>query len=228
VKTAIYARVSTVDKDQNPEVQLEQLRLYASQQGWEVYSEYVDEASAADLSRRLSWTKLMKDASLRRFQVLLVWKLDRAFRSVVHATNTLNILRAYGVGFKSYMEPAMDTTSPYGEFIFHIMAAVAELERQQTRQRVIAGVEHAKRHGTRSGRPIGRTAFNITSEAICKALRDTVGKDGAMNYSEAARVLSRRCGKTISPAFVWMRLSREAVAQGVGREDLIKNIAGAI
>ena len=62
----------------------------------------------------------MKDAALHKFDVLLVWKIDRAFRSVIHAANTLSMLRGYRVGFRSYMEPSIDTTTPHGEFIFNI------------------------------------------------------------------------------------------------------------
>ena len=85
MKAALYARVSTADKDQNTEVQLSKLRDYCHEMGWIVYREYVDEASAADFSGRVGWKHLMKDAALHKFDVLLVWEIDRAFRSVIHA-----------------------------------------------------------------------------------------------------------------------------------------------
>lgn len=203
MKAAIYARVSTIDKDQNPEVQLSKLREYCQLMEWEIYQEYVDKASAADLVKREAWKRLMKEASTRRFNLLLVWKLDRAFRSVIHASNTLNMLRGYGVGFRSYMEPAMDTTTAIGEFIFNISAAFAELERQTISQRVLAGIAFAKQHGTKSGNSIGRKPFNIPLTNICKALRDS---DGC--YSAAARLLEREFKKSVSPGFVQIRIQR--------------------
>jgi len=171
LKAALYARVSTTDKNQNPEVQLEVLREYCRQMGWDVYQEYVDYASAADLVGRKQWVALMKAASTRRFDILLVWKIDRAFRSVIQAVGSLKSLRAYHVGFRSYTESAIDTTTPYGEFMFNVLAAFAELEREQIRQRVNAGMQHAKAHGTKSGLPIGRKPLNIGLKNVSEALQ---------------------------------------------------------
>jgi len=167
MEAALYARVSTTDKDQNTAVQLSKLRGYCQEMGWTVYREYVDEASAADFLGRIGWKYLMKDAVLHRFDVLLVWKIDRAFRSIIHAANTLSMLRSYRVGFRSYMEPSMDTTTPHGEFIFNIMAAVAALERQTISQQVRAGMDYAKQHGTRSGN--GNRSKKIRC-ALCNCL----------------------------------------------------------
>ena len=89
MRIAIYARVSTSDKEQNPETQLMPLRDFCSAQGWEVYREYVDQAPANDLLHRVQWRQLLDDAARRKFSVVLVFKLDRAFRSVKHMHDTL-------------------------------------------------------------------------------------------------------------------------------------------
>lgn len=73
-RVAIYARVSTSDRDQNVETQLMPLREFAQAQGWEVYEEYLDRASATDLAHRAEWKRLLDDASKRRFDLLLVWR----------------------------------------------------------------------------------------------------------------------------------------------------------
>ena len=78
MKVAVYARVSTSDKDQDPETQLMALRDYVKSQGWEVYREYVDQAPANDFAHRRAWRDMLDDASRRRFKVILVFKLDRA------------------------------------------------------------------------------------------------------------------------------------------------------
>jgi DNA invertase Pin-like site-specific DNA recombinase len=93
MKVALYARVSTSDKDQDPETQLVPLREFVSAQRWECYREYVDYAPATDLLHRLQWRQLLEDASKRRFDLLLVWRMDRAFRSVLDAATTLERLR---------------------------------------------------------------------------------------------------------------------------------------
>jgi len=197
MKAALYARVSTTDKDQNPEVQLAVLREYCRSMGWEIYKEYVDQAPALDMLARQAWHELLTAAARHRFDVLLVWKLDRAFRSVIHAANTLEQLRNCRVEFKSYTEAFMDTTSPQGEFIFHIMAAAAGLERQMLGQRVRSGMDYAKKHGTKSGKPIGRPRKKISDAKIIKAFKQAGG-----NYYQAAQSLNENVG------FVYNRIQR--------------------
>jgi DNA invertase Pin-like site-specific DNA recombinase len=131
VRAAIYARVSTRDKDQDPETQLLPLREFVRAQGWAVAGEFVDIASATDMSRRAGWAELVRLASRRAVDVVLVWKLDRAFRSVLDATSTLQRLRGWQVALRSLTEEYVDTTTAAGELVFHILAAVAQMERSQ-------------------------------------------------------------------------------------------------
>jgi putative DNA-invertase from lambdoid prophage Rac len=160
MKVALYARVSTSDKDQNPETQLVPLREFLHAQGWECCGEYVDYAPATDLAHRTQWRQLLEDASKRRFDLLLVWRMDRAFRSVLDAT-TLERLRGWGLGLRSYTEPWLDTTSPFGEALYYITVAYAQLERGILRERVKVGMELARRRGKKIGRPrvIDRRGF---------------------------------------------------------------------
>ncbi len=129
MKVAIYVRVSTSDKDQDTNTQLIPLREFVSAQDWDVFGEFKDQVPATDLVHRYQWRKLLEDASKRRFDLLLVWKMDRAFRSVLDAANTLERLRAWGVGLRSYSEPWLDTTSTFGEALYYITVAYAQLER---------------------------------------------------------------------------------------------------
>ena len=106
MKVGIYGRVSTSDKEQNPESKLVPLREFvAAQDGWSVHREYVDMAPATDLAHRTAWRQLLEDASKKKFDFLLVWRMDRAFRSILDAATTLERLRARGVGLRSYSEP---------------------------------------------------------------------------------------------------------------------------
>jgi DNA invertase Pin-like site-specific DNA recombinase len=83
----------------------------------------------------------------------MVWKLDRAFRSTLHALATLRDFEHAGVGFSALTQPELDTTSAAGRLVFTILAAVAEMERELIRDRVREGMRHAARQGKRIGRP---------------------------------------------------------------------------
>ncbi len=173
MKIGLYARVSTSDKEQDPMTQLLPLREFVKAQGWETFNEYVDRASATDLIHRTAWRDLLKDASRRKFDLLLVWRMDRAFRSVLDAATTLERLRAWGVGLRSYSEPWLDTTSVFGEALYYITVAYAQLERGILRERVRAGMERARKQGHRIGRPrvTDRRGFNRRFGDILERLR---------------------------------------------------------
>src|SRR3954452_17573378 len=150
-RAAIYARVSTVDRGQDPETQLRQLREYAERRGFPIAFEYVDHASGAKSDR--AQYRIMLDAARRReFDVLLVWRYDRFARSMRELVNALSEFEGLGIDFISYNEGA-DTTTPQGKLLFGIMASLAELERSLIAERVKAGMQRAKAQGKHTGRP---------------------------------------------------------------------------
>ncbi len=171
MKVAIYARVSTSDKEQDPETQLMPLRDFCSAQGLEVADEYVDHAPANDQAHRLRWRDLLDDAARRKFSVVLVFKLDRAFRSVKHMHDTLAAWELVGVSFKSIREQ-FDTTTAIGRLLMNLLAALAEFELEMIRERVKAGMDRARRQGKRIGRPkvTGRRGFNGRFEDVRRRL----------------------------------------------------------
>jgi hypothetical protein len=128
LRVALYARVSTRDKAQDVDLQLVPLREYAAARGW-VVAEYVDRAPAGDLAGRAAWARLLEDARRRRLDHVLVWKLDRAFRSTLHCLSTLQDLEHRGVGFSCLTQSDVDTTSATGRLLLTLLAAVAEFER---------------------------------------------------------------------------------------------------
>ena len=130
------------------------LRQHCERRGWAIAGDpYIDYASAKDLARREAWRLLMKAASRGEFDVVLVYRLDRAFRSVRDGVLALDQLTHWGIGFASVEEPYIDTTSPMGELMFTISAAWAQLEGAIIGQRVRAGIERARAQGVRLGRP---------------------------------------------------------------------------
>ncbi len=146
---ALYARVSTLD--QNCDLQLEDLRRYASQR-FSRYIEYVDRGVSGTQRRRPQLDALMRAAHQRKFGVVLVWKFDRFARSVKHLVDSLEEFSALGIDFVSYTE-GIDTTTPTGQLLFHMVGAVAQFERDLIVERVRAGMAHARAMGKRIGRP---------------------------------------------------------------------------
>jgi len=147
VIVAIYARVST--SDQSCEMQLHELRQYVAKRGWEVFQEYVDTGFSGAAASRPRLDQLLRDARLRKFEGVLVWKLDRWGRSVAHCVRSIQELVSLGVRFLSPTE-SIDTgaESPMSKFLLHLFAAFAEMERGIIRERVCAGVRAAKAKGT--------------------------------------------------------------------------------
>jgi DNA invertase Pin-like site-specific DNA recombinase len=160
-RAAIYLRVSTANRtrqgdgfEQNPEVQEVPLRQMLQQRGWDLARVYSDRMSGAKEDRP-GLKSLMQDAKRGEFQVVLVWRFDRFARSIEQLVLALAEFRALGIDFVSCQE-ALDTSTPMGKAMFTIIAAMAELERNVIRERVVSGIEYARRHGTKSGNAIGR------------------------------------------------------------------------
>jgi DNA invertase Pin-like site-specific DNA recombinase len=151
MKAAIYARVST--SDQHNEIQIRELTEFIARRGWEVAGVYEDEISGAK-SRRPGLDRLMEDARLHRFDAVVVWKLDRFGRSVIDLVGRLHDLESYGVRFVTASQGIdTDASNPTSRLLTHILAAVAEFERELIKERVSAGLRNARAKGTRIGRP---------------------------------------------------------------------------
>jgi DNA invertase Pin-like site-specific DNA recombinase len=158
---ALYARVST--KRQSVEAQLSELRGWCARNGWDIYREYVDIGISGRRASRPGLIELLKDAHAGHFQAVVVVKLDRFGRNVVDVINNVLELHAIQCRFICASQ-GIDTNdrSPMGKLLIHVLALVAELEADLIGERIKAGVEYAKEHGTRSGNTIGgqRKIFN--------------------------------------------------------------------
>ena len=156
MRTALYARVSTTD--QSCEMQLQELRHYSNQRGWQVFREYVDTGWSGAKASRPELDRLMQDARARRFDAVIVWKLDRWGRSVADCVRSIQELVSLGVRFLAVTQNIdTDESNPMSRFLLHILAAFGELEREMIRERVRAGLRAAKAKGRVLGRP--RRAF---------------------------------------------------------------------
>ena len=154
MRAAIYARVSTAD--QHNAIQIRELTEYVERRGWELAGTYQDTMSGAKANRP-GLDKLMADARQRRFDAVLVWKLDRFGRSLVHCVSGIQELSSLGIRFVATSQGLdTDESNPASKLLLHILAAVAQFERELIRERVSAGIRNAKAKGTKSGKAIGR------------------------------------------------------------------------
>ena len=149
-RVAIYARVSTIDKSQNPETQLRQLREYVKRRDFTLTCELIDRASGAREDRS-NYKKLFKLVRRREVDVVLVWGYNCFARSTHALVNALTEFDSLGVDFISY-EENIDTTTPQGKMVFTIMASLAQFESASISERVRAGMQRAKAEGKQIGR----------------------------------------------------------------------------
>jgi DNA invertase Pin-like site-specific DNA recombinase len=163
LRVGLYARVSTTD--QTPENQLAVLRSFADARGWAV-TEFVDHGISGARTSRPALDALLAAARARRLDVVLTTKLDRLARSTRHLVGLAAELDALGVDLV-VTDQAIDTTTPAGRLLFHVLAAIAEFERDLIRERVIAGIRRAQAQGRHVGRP---TKYRIDLKAAQELL----------------------------------------------------------
>ena len=153
MQAALYARVSTRDKRQDTENQLTQLRSFAASQHWTVAHEYVDRATGKHPDRE-QFQRLFRDASQRKFDVVLFWSLDRFSREgVLETLHHLQRLAQYGVDYRSLTEQYLDSCGIFKDAVLSILATIAKQERIRISERVHAGLAKARKQGRIGGRP---------------------------------------------------------------------------
>src|SRR5580704_3800536 len=184
-RAGLYARVSTTDQQTIP-LQVRALREYAARRGW-VIALQVKEVGSGALQRQLR-EKLLEAARRREIDVVLVWRLDRWGRSVADLLATLQELDHLGVGFVSLTE-ALDLTTPSGRAMAALLAVFAEFEREILRERVRAGLAHARQNGQRLGRP--QTAA-LHAGGVRKLYRAGVSKAEIARRLQIGRTSVRR------------------------------------
>jgi DNA invertase Pin-like site-specific DNA recombinase len=155
MKAALYLRVSTNGQTvENQRLVLEQV---AAQRGWSVVETYTDHgiSGAKGRDQRPAFDRLCKDATRRRFDVVMVAALDRVGRSVQNVSAFLAEMTQLGVAVYCHRE-AIDGSTPTGRAMLSMCSVFAELERDLLRDRINAGIARARTQGTKSGKAIGR------------------------------------------------------------------------
>ncbi len=199
MKVALYVRISTKDHGQETANQLDQLREFCRAQGWLIVFEYQDHDSGGKAAR-IQFQAMMADAARRRFDLVLFWALDRFSREgALETVQHLNRLSSYGVGFRSFTEPYLDTLGIFKDAVIAILGTIAKQERVRMSERVRAGLARVRLQGTRTGRPIGRPRAIFS--------RAQVGELRAQGLSW--REIAKRTGTSVSSVRRAFRLSPE-------------------
>jgi DNA invertase Pin-like site-specific DNA recombinase len=153
VNVALYARVSTRDKEQDNENQLAQLREFCRRNNWNIVHEFVDRTTGKH-SDREQFRAMFAAASRREFDAIVTWALDRLSREGVAQTfEHIKTLLGYGVQYISHTEAHFRTTGPAGELMIAIAAWIAQQEHVRLSERTKAGLEKARKQGRIGGRP---------------------------------------------------------------------------
>ncbi len=199
LQAALYCRVSTTG--QTSENQLLALRSFAAARGWTV-TEFVDHGFSGAKEKRPALEALLAVVRARKVDVVACVKLDRLARSTHHLVILAKELEALGVDLV-VLDQAIDTTTPSGRLLFHMLAAVAEFERDLIRDRVLAGLRRAKERGTRSGRPVGRP----------RTQRFDIGEAQRLYAASGSiRAVARQLG--VNPGAVWRAVANPRVKAG--------------
>lgn len=191
-RVAAYIRVSTGHQD--GAMQRADIERLADARGWQIVTTVEEKASGA--KHRPARQQLIADAKAGAYDAVLTWKLDRWGRGNRDLLNTIAELDEAGIAFVSVRDN-IDLTTAQGRLMMHLLAAFAEFERDLIRERVTAGLRHAKRHGTRSGKAIGRPATAAERRPRIQALVDQgvslpeVARRLEMPYSSVYRLCRR-------------------------------------
>lgn len=199
-RAAIYGRVSSSDGRQEVENQLDELRRFVGTQGWELVGEYVDHESGSRADRP-EFRRLFGDAAERRFDILLFWALDRLTREgALKTLQYLNQLSTYGVAFRSFREPYLDSCGAFSEAVIAILGTIAKQERSRISERVRAGLSRAQAQGTRSGRPVGRPRVVFRRDDAIELRRGGLSwRQIAANLHVGITTVRRACRDDSSP-----------------------------
>jgi len=168
MRVAVYARVSTFD--QEPANQIAELHRYAEARGWKT-TDFVDRGVSGAKDRRPALDDMLRAARRRKFDLVLVWRLDRLGRNLRHLVMLLEELQALGIQFVSLAE-GIDATTPAGKLQMHILAAIAEFERARIAERVKAGLARVRAAGRQLGRPRARVDEGSLQAAAGMSVRE--------------------------------------------------------
>jgi len=209
-----YVRVSTKKQDISPEMQAAKIQAYCELNDLELVDITEERRSAKDIKHRREFRRVLSDILTDKADSLVIYKLDRAFRSTRDALDTAEILNKQGKGLHSITEK-LDTTSAMGEFIFTLLASLAQMERRLIGERTQAAMQQKKSNGEKVSREApfgyrheGKFVVEDEKEQSCimeaQRLREEDPKKSLRNVARelAASGYRNRQGKTFHPECV--------------------------
>lgn len=202
-RVIIYARVSTSHHDQNPEIQLHELRRYCEARGWRVEREIVDHGYSGGTDKRPGLQELLRMVGAGETDCVMVLKLDRLFRSLRQLVTVLDDFQARGVCFVA-VKDAVDYSTPAGKLFTQILGSLAEFEKALIRERTVAGLQFAR---TVKGKTLGRRRTR-NDKAILELTKQ------GQSQSSIARVLG--CSR---------KTVQRSLAESATKGALVKNVA---
>lgn len=186
MKVALYIRIST--ESQNPEMQINELQAYCNLRGWEIYQIFMDKLSGKNTNRP-QFQEMNHLARLRKFQGILVWRLDRAFRSITDTVNQIDEYNNHGIKFISLHDHGMDTTTPSGILMLHLISSFAQFERSIIALRVQSGIANARSKGVTFGRPKKIDLQKVIQLKESGLTLSAIAKELGVNKSTVSRAL---------------------------------------
>ena len=183
-----YSRVSTADQD--PAMQVEEMRELARVRGWKLVEECIDHGVSGSTKRREGLDRVLEAVAAGRVDVVVIWKLDRLGRSLQHLLAVIDIIVEHGVQLVSVRDSIIDTTSSAGTLMLQLIGAFAEYERCILIERTRAGMDRARRQGKSIGRP--RVHLDLRAAVILLAqghsIRETASMLGVSKTTLARRL----------------------------------------
>jgi len=152
MRAAIYARVSTNHHNQNPDIQVNELKRFCESRGWLIRYELVDHGFSGSTDNRPALKELLKIVREKEVDAVIVVKLDRLFRSLKHLVSILEEFEKLDIKFVA-IKDNVDYSTPSGRLFIQILGSLGEFERSLLRERTMMGLEHARRIGKKFGRP---------------------------------------------------------------------------
>jgi len=190
-KVAIYLRVST--SSQTVESQRLELEAYCQRQGWVITQTYEDAGISGTKYDRPALQQMLKDSAKGKFEILVIFKIDRLARSTSDLLNILQQLKSNGVDFISTTQ-SIDTTTSMGKMVLTFLGAIAEFERETIVERINSGISRAKAEGVRFGRP--RAGFDVN-----KALELKRNGKSWNQIAKSTGVSKATVRRTLTPLF---------------------------
>ena len=183
-KVCLYVRVST--QTQTTENQIQALREVAERSGYEIVKIYSDDGISGSKGRedRPALNQMMKDAVNRQFEMVMCWSIDRLGRSITNLIEIMNELNELKIDM-FFSQQSIDTQTSSGRMIFGIFSSLASFEREMIRDRVMAGLDRARKNGVKLGRP------STVNDGVRNAV--LILKDKGVGVRETCRKLGIGC-----------------------------------